>query len=87
MLVSAVTERICRTESAVRISVRFGIVEGGQSVINELFGAVLDGIVQNLPTAVIMAGATAVVTLITRRQSRKRKIGRNGDVDDGTPEA
>ena len=46
-------------------------------MINELSDAALKGIVENLPTALIMAGLAAGAALVARRRSRKRKAGRS----------
>lgn len=51
-------------------------------MINELVDAVLDGIVENLPTAVIMAGAAAVTALVARRRARKRRTAASSDGTD-----
>lgn len=48
-------------------------------MINELSRAVLDGIVENLPTALIMGGLSAAAAVIARRRTRKRKAGRRGE--------
>ncbi|MEU7840468.1 hypothetical protein AB0B39_05800 [Micromonospora sp. NPDC049114] len=47
-------------------------------MINELFAAALDGIVENLPTALIMAGLAAA-TMVARRRSRRRNAQRSGE--------
>ncbi|MFI9642610.1 hypothetical protein ACIG87_21545 [Micromonospora sp. NPDC051925] len=46
-------------------------------MINELSGAALDGIIENLPTALIMAGLAAA--MVARRRSRRRNAKRNGE--------
>jgi hypothetical protein len=56
---------------------------GDPSMINELAGAVLDGIVENLPTALIMAGLAAAAALLARRRSRKRKENRKKEHSKG----
>jgi hypothetical protein len=48
-------------------------------VVNELFDAALDGIVENLPTALIMAGVAAVAAVVARRRARKGKTDRDND--------
>ncbi|WP_349879521.1 hypothetical protein ABIH81_06790 [Micromonospora sp. HUAS YX12] len=49
-------------------------------MINELSSAALDGIVENLPTALIMAGLAAAATMFARRRrSRSRIRSRNAE--------
>src|SRR5512142_731499 len=51
---------------------------GHVKMIKEFTDAVLDGIVENLPTALIMAGLAAATALVTRRRARKRKADSRG---------
>ncbi|MFD2765941.1 hypothetical protein [Micromonospora eburnea] len=48
-------------------------------MINELSGAALNGIVENLPTALIMAGLAAAAAMVARRRSRRRKAEHSGE--------
>lgn len=56
-------------------------------MINEVCHAVLDGIVENLPTALIMAGAAAVWAAIAHKKSRRDNKNRNdqNSSKDGRP--
>ncbi|MEU8180274.1 hypothetical protein AB0B86_05785 [Micromonospora sp. NPDC049047] len=47
-------------------------------MINELSGAALDGIVENLPTALIMAGLAAA-SVFARRCRRRRNAKHSGE--------
>ncbi len=52
-------------------------------MINKLANAVLDGVVENLPTALVMAGLAAVTAFVGRRRTRKRTS--DNDNIDGQP--
>ncbi|WP_168215243.1 hypothetical protein [Micromonospora sp. MH33] len=48
-------------------------------MINELSSAALDGILENLPTALIMAGLAAAATMVARWRGRSRIRNRNAE--------
>jgi hypothetical protein len=73
----SVTQRVRDISPARRMGIA-GTMEGDNSMIEELAGAALVGIIENLPTALIMAGLAAAAALIARRRARKNK-------DDRTP--
>src|SRR4051794_33157420 len=83
ILRTLVTQRVYRPVPTSKIWSTGKLPWEDTAMINQFMDAVLDGLVENLPTALIMASLAAGAALVARRRARKRADARDADGADG----